>query len=233
MTLTKKMTERADRSATALQTLAIYLEPTQRNLLWSCIELRDTILATNDATKEVVPVKLAWWQEELQRLGDGVPRHPATVRISELAPLNADALALINEWHVVARRTATDTPLTTTTDVELESFRLFGTTLLVALFDADERQTPQITEQARACGAALYVIDQVDHTTALDSAFISEVTARLQAIAEAPTTMALAVLAAVLTKHVNACATGGTPGSLTTTFAAWRAARQWRKRTHQ
>ncbi|MEO0574774.1 MAG: hypothetical protein AAF004_04875 [Pseudomonadota bacterium] len=224
------MTEHISPAAALLQTLTIYLTPAQRDALSACIALRDTILATTHATKEVVPVKLAWWQEELQRLANGEARHPDAVRLQNALDLNTDALSLVNEWHVVARRTAASDPLQNTTDLELDAFRHFGTVLLLGLFEARERVTADVTEQVCTCSAALYDIDHPVDTTTIDAAFAHGIDTRLQSVNDAPQSMSLAILAALLAQYAANKKRSKALRPFTATLIAWRTARRWRKR---
>lgn len=217
-------------SALCLQVLNAYLTPQQRDTLSACHAMRDQLLAVAATREEVLPVKLAWWQEELVRLADGHARHPVTQHMAATLDIDPATIELIREWLIAAQRDALDVPIESPTALRIDAFRRYGVALLLAL-STDSEIAPSAVHVSY-CALAMMLLDHTaTATSAIDSNdMLAASTGELVTIQDAGSTLPLSILARLLHQSLGRLQKQKTLRPLRLTLTGWRAARQWHKR---
>jgi phytoene synthase len=107
-------------------------------------------------------LKLAWWQEEIQRLGRGTPVHPISRYLGALLRAAAVDFNLLNSAVEAAARQIAGAPLEHGAELEAHGGAVWANPLILAAQLAD-RMTPEseraVHRAASALGAAEYLSD--------------------------------------------------------------------------
>ena len=183
-------------------------------------------LGEENLSEEVRPVKAAWWDEELQRLAAGLPRHPLAQAACTTAG-DAASRALTAQW-LVAVRTQRPDDETSRTTFQVDAFRRFGVALMLA-FPHAERAAHR--ETIVAVGTGLSALDMID--VALvdpgERAGVAAICASCEAAALDAGDNGLAALGAAVATALRAVLDGRDVVTLSLLWRAWRAARRSRK----
>lgn len=97
--------------------------------------LRDAVFASTVTSQqtEVCRVQLAWWQEELNRVTKGEPRHPKARAFAKACHVGDGVDVLFREWVVAAERRLENATAKDETAYRISAYRDYGTTLQLAL----------------------------------------------------------------------------------------------------
>jgi 15-cis-phytoene synthase len=108
----------------------------------------------------VAQVKLAWWQEEIQRLTAGLPLHPISRHLAALPRAEVTEFAPLERAVEAAARHIAGAPLERSEDLEAHASALRGGPYMVAARLAGERAQESaagLGESVRALAAAEYL----------------------------------------------------------------------------
>ncbi|MEL6869441.1 MAG: hypothetical protein AAFO81_06535 [Pseudomonadota bacterium] len=227
-------------SALCLQILDAYLTPAQRERLAVCHAMRDQILSAAQTRQEVLPVKLAWWQEEINRLAAGEARHPVSKAVARVVTIDAHRIGLIEEWLTAARRDALSIAIESATALRIDAFRRHGTPLMLAWDVAsDDQATPLVVSH---CALAMTLLDHDDalihtdeRTSDSDSDsdsddMLAQHTRDLASVEPAAAPLPAWILTQLLYRAHKRVQQNKTIQPLRLTLTGWQAARKWRKR---
>jgi 15-cis-phytoene synthase len=115
-----------------------YAEPEQRSALEALFVIDSELRAVVHAAHEVAHTKMQWWQEEIDRLIKGEPRHPATQSLQAAIP-NGDFSKLP---HILSATSMELARITYQTEAELEGYlqRSGGVLLEIALQPSEQER---------------------------------------------------------------------------------------------
>lgn len=184
--------------------------------------------ASSDAVSaEVRPVKLSWWDDEIQRLAAGAPRHPLTQALSA-AQLDASALPLMRQWLVAARTTRDEQDVSRTT-FRVDAFRRYGAAWQLALGSALSDQNQQHVNAIASAMYAVYVIETeglADDSVASAQVILEELVPTIEATQDP----CLAAMAELLRSSLHALSRKRAVSAWRLMIRSWRAARKTTRR---
>lgn len=157
----------------------LYAEGNVRERFLAAIAVASEIVdaSSDTVSAEVRPVKLAWWDDEIQRLAAGAPRHPLTQALSA-SRLDASALPLMRQWLVAARTTRDEQDVSRTT-FRVDAFRRYGAAWQLAFGSAPSGQNQQDINAIASAMYAVYVIETeglADDSVASAQVIVEELT---------------------------------------------------------
>ncbi len=112
--------------------IASFLPKEQRDIWQLAFEIRGQLLSLANLRPETAGIKFAWWDQELELLKAGNPRHPLTTKLASLGAKVLPSAAWLNEHLVAAKAVHAGQIQSTVDELRLHAFRSYGPSLFIS-----------------------------------------------------------------------------------------------------